>query len=192
MSGKDAIIEKIRSDAQDVMTGISEDANKRGMEIIHNAQNDAKIYSDAQVAASYAERDEIIRRKITVANLEVKKLLLAAKQELLGRAFSDACAAIHNDKKGYEALLIGMMKCADDGDEITFAEADKEFVTDKWFAEATKQAAKRLKKSASFGDFSGGILITGSGSDKNFTLEVELAGVREEYEPEIAKLLFGE
>ena len=54
MSGKDAIIEKIRSDAKDIITGISEEANKKGMELIHNAQDDAKLYSDKQMAESYA------------------------------------------------------------------------------------------------------------------------------------------
>jgi len=192
MSGKDAIIEKIRSDAQEVITGVSEDANKKGMEIIHTALNDAKIYSDKQMNESFAERDEIIRRKITVANLEVKKMLLATKQQILEDAFIKAAEAVRADKKKYEQLLIGMMKCADDGDEITFSVKDKALVTEKWFASATEKAGKKLKKSATFGDFAGGILIAGKVSDKNFTLEVELASVREECEPQIAKLLFGE
>ena len=99
---------------------------------------------------------------------------------------------IRTDKAGYEKLLIGMMKCADDGDEVTFSVKDRDLVTDKWFDSAIKKAKKKLTKSPVFGDFSGGILISGKGSDKNFTLEVELAGVREEYEPQIAKLIFGE
>jgi len=192
MSGKDAIIEKIRSDAKDVIKGISEEANKKGMELVHNAQDDAKLYSDKQMSESYAERDEIIRRRITVANLEVKKVLLAAKQQLIRQAFEKACEEIRADKAGYEKLLIGMMKCADDGDEVTFSEKDRALVTDAWFASAAKKAKKDLKKNSSFGDFAGGILISGKGSDKNFTLEVELAGIREEYEPQIAKLLFGD
>ena len=102
MSGEDAIIEKIRSDAQEVITGVSEDANKKGMEIIHTALNDAKIYSDKQMNESFAERDEIIRRKITVANLEVKKMLLATKQQILEDAFIKAAEAVRADKKKYE------------------------------------------------------------------------------------------
>lgn len=192
MSGKDAIIEKIRSDAQEVITGVSEDANKKGMEIIHAALDDAKIYTDKQMNDSFAERDEIIRRRITVANLEVKKILLASKQQIMENAFNEALDAIKADKKKYEEILIGMMKCADDGDEITFSIRDKSLATDKWFASACEKAKKKLKKSAAWGDFSGGILIAGKISDKNFTLEVELASIREEHEPEIAKLLFGE
>ncbi len=192
MSGKDAIIEKIRSDAQDVMTGLSEDANKKGMEIIHVAQNDAKIYAEKQMTESYAERDEIIRRRITVANLEVKKIILAAKQKVIKDAFEKAADAIRADKKRYEKMLAGMVQCADDGDVITFSEKDKGLVTDAWFASVIKKMDKKPKKSDTYGDFSGGILIAGKGSDKNFTLEVELSGVREDYEPQIAKLLFGE
>lgn len=192
MSGKDAIIDKIRADAQEIITGVSEDANKKGMEIIHTALNDAKIYSDKQMNDSFAERDEIIRRRITVANLEVKKLLLATKQQILEEAFQKAVAAVRADKKKYEEMLLGMLKCAEDGDEITFSAEDKSMVTDAWFAKATEKAGKKLKKNPHFGDFSGGILIAGKDSDKNFTLDVELASIREEYEPQIAKILFGE
>ena len=154
--------------------------------------NDAKIYSDKQMNASYAERDEIIRRRITVANLEVKKLLLATKQQILEETFRKAVESIREDEKQYEKMLIGMIKCADDGDEITFSAQDKKLVTDAWFASACEKAGKKVKKNRLFGDFSGGILIAGKVSDKNFTLDVELASVREEYEPQIAKMLFGE
>ena len=192
MSGTDAIIEKIRSDAQNVINGINEDADKKSREILGVASNDAKIYSEKQMEESYAEREEIIRRRITVADLEVKKLLLGTKREIMQKTFLQAVDAIRADKDSYEKMLVGMIGRADDGDEITFSEKDKELVTDAWFENVCKKVGKSLRKSAAYGAFSGGILIAGASSDKNFTLEVELGEVREEYEPQIAKLLFGE
>ena len=192
MSGKDAIIEKIKTDAQAVMNGISEDARTKGMEIQRVASEDAKIYSEKQRAASFEQREEIIRRRMTVADLEVKKMLLGAKQELMRRAFDEAAKAIRSDRPAYEKMLIGMLRCADDGDKVTFSENDKDLVTEKWFEEVVSKLDKKPIMDPEYGNFSGGILISGVGSDKNFTLEVELSCVREEYEPQIAKLLFGE
>lgn len=192
MSGKDAIIEKIESDARAIMIGISEEADKKGQEILRVANNDARIYSEQQLSESTAEREEIIRRRITVANLEVKKMLLAARRDIMEQTFREAADAVRADREGYEKMLLGMLACADDGDEITFSEKDKELASDKWFASAVRKVGKMLTKNPEYGSFSGGILIKGAQSDKNFTLEVELGEVRDNYEPQIAALLFGE
>ena len=191
MSGKDAIIEKIKSDAREIAVSTSEEASRRGMEIIRQAQENAKLYHEKHMEESAAERDEILQRKTTVANLEVKKMLLAAKQELLSESFSAAATLIRSDAR-YPDMLLGMLSKASDGDAVTFAEADKDLVTKEWFENAVQKIGKKITMNTAFGSFLGGIVLSSGGSDKNLTLEVELAGVRDGYEPEIATMLFGE
>ncbi len=191
MSGKDAIIEKIRSDAREIAVSTSEEASRRGMEIIRQAQENAKLYHEKHMEESAAERDEILQRKTTVANLEVKKMLLAAKQELISKSFADAAALIRADKR-YPDMLEGMLKNANDGDVVTFSERDKDLVSSGWFETAAQKIGKKITMNTVFGSFLGGIVLSSGGSDKNLTLEVELAGVRDGYEPEIAAMLFGE
>ena len=192
MSGKDAIIEKIRADARQKANSTLEEGNRKAQEAISIAYNDVKIYKEKNMAESYAERDEIVRRKITVANLEVKKLLLQAKKEIIDRAFEEALQAVKADKKGYEALIKRMLSFAEDGDEAVISESDKDVITAAFIASCAKEYGKKVTLSPTYGNFAGGIMLTGKGSDKNLTLEVELNAVRGEYEPAIAELLFGE
>ncbi len=191
MTGKEAIVEKILADARSIANSTLEEAGKRGSEIIGVAQSDAKIYREKNMAESYLEREEIIRRKMTVGNLEVKKLLLSTRQELMAQAFDGALKAIKADVKGYLKLLDGMLDSAEDGDTVILSEQDKDLVGKKWLD--GKAAEKKIKiEFGGYGNFAGGMIIAGDGSDKNLSLEVELKTVREEYEPEIAGLLFGD
>lgn len=192
MTGKEAIIAKIISDAQRKANSTLEEGNKRALEIISVAQNDARIYKDKNMAESYAERDEIVRRKITVANLEVKKNILMVKKTILDKAFDEALVEIKKDKVGYLGLISRMLKFAEDGEVVTIAESDKEVVTKEWVVTTAGSYCKKVSVNDTYGSFCGGIIISGGGSDKNLTLEVELSTVRDEYEPQIADVLFGE
>ena len=191
MTGKESIIDTIISDAQIRANSTVEEASKRGAEILGVAENDARIYREKNMAESYVERDEIIRRRITVGNLEVKKLLLKTKQNLISDAFDKALKEIKSDVKSYLKLLDGMLDCAEDGDTVTFSEEDKDIVSEKWLAGKATDKKKKLSFGG-YGKFCGGMIISGKGSDKNLTLEVELKSIREEYEPDIAGILFGE
>lgn len=192
MTGKEAIIAKIISDAQRKANSTLEEGNRRALEIISVAQNDARIYKDKNMAESYAERDEIVRRKITVANLEVKKNILMVKKTILDKAFDEALVEIKKDKVGYLGLISRMLKFAEDGEVVTIAESDKEVVTKEWVVATAVSYGKKVSVNDTYGSFCGGIIISGGGSDKNLTLEVELSTVRDEYEPQIADVLFGE
>lgn len=189
MSGKEAIIEKILSDARAIVNSTLEEANIFCTDEISVAQNDVKVYREKNMAESYLEREEIIRRKITVANLEVKKLVLQAKQELIGVAFTQAVDAIKNDTVSYQKLVERMINMANDGDIVTFSQLDKDLFDEKWLKAHTN---KNVKINKDYGTFCGGVILEGKGSDKNMTLEVELDSVRNNHEPEIAATLFGE
>lgn len=189
MTGKEAIIEKILADARAIANSTLEEAGKRGSEIIGVAQRDAEIYREKNMKESYAEREETVRRRITAANLEVKKTLLAAKQALISEAFDKAVEDIRADKKTYLKLLDGMLDCAADGDTVTFSESDKDIISKKWLD--GKAADRNIKLNfGGFGNFRGGMIISDGGSDKNLSLEVEIKSVREIYEPQIADILF--
>lgn len=127
-----------------------------------------------------------------MANLEVKKLILGAKQELIGKAFVESIDSIRADKDGYKQLLLGMLEYATDGDTLTISKLDKAILTPKDVDEIAKQKNIKLLLNKEYGDFAGGIILSNAITDKNFTLEVELSTLRDEIEPEIAKKLFGE
>lgn len=191
MKGKEAIVEKIVSDARAIANSTLEEASACGRSTIAAAENDARIYREKNMRESYEERDEIIRRKTTVANLEVKKLVLAKKQQVISQAFSEAVRLIKADRQGYFDILKGMISKADDGDKIFFSVSDADIVDEKWLLDAAKEQKKDVTFGG-YGSFVGGMVAEGGDSDKNMTLEVELQAIRESYEATIADILFGE
>lgn len=192
MKGKEEIINKIIRDAQKIATSTLEEGVAKAQEIINVAENDAKIYRAKNRTESQQERDDILRRRITVANLEVKKLMLAAKQQLIGKAFDESVDAIRADKKGYAEMLKGMLGYASDGDILTISKNDKDIFTKKFIDEAVAAKGVKVTLNSQLGNFKGGIILSNASSDKNFTLEVELSSLRDEIEPEIARMLFGD
>ena len=192
MTGKEAIIDKIRQDARQKANSTLEEGSKRAQEAISIAYNDARIYKEKNMAESYAERDEIVRRKITVANLEVKKMTLQAKKQIIDKAFEEAVGLIKADKDGYLALIKRMMRFAEDGDVVVIAEADKKLVSKDFIVKQAAEYGKKVTVSDEYGAFCGGLILRSENADKNLTLEEELNGVRRDYEPAIAEVLFGE
>lgn len=192
MKGKEEIIKKIIKDAQKIATSTLEEGVAKAQETINLAENDAKIFRSKNRTESQQERDDIIRRRITVANLEVKKLMLAAKQQVIGKAFEESIDVIKKDKKGYTQMLKGMLGYASDGDTLTISKSDKDIFTKKFIDEAVAKKGIKVTLNKQLGEFKGGIILSSAGSDKNFTLEVELASLRDEIEPEIARMLFGD
>lgn len=191
MSGLEEIIEKIIKDAINKANSTSEEANTKASEIIEVANNDARIYIEKNMQESYLERDDIIKRKISAANLETRKMILKTKQDLISQAFEEAVIEIKSNPSKYKVLIAKMIEKAEDGDKIVISKEDKDFISDTFVQEVL--AKKKIKASVSdtYGDFSGGIIIKGKYADKNMSLEVELAGIRDEKEPEIVNLLFG-
>ena len=192
MGGKEAIIEKIKAEARIKANSTLEEGAKKAKDEIEIANNDAKIYKEKNMAESYEERSNILKRKETVANLEVKKLFLQAKKEVIDKAFKEAVEAIKKDEASYKALVSRMISFAEDGDEIVVAKADEKILTEKFLTETAKKCGKEIKKFSVSDAFEGGIVLKGNGVDKNLTLENELTAVRNEYEVEIADILFGE
>ena len=192
MTGKEAIIEKIRADARQKVNSTLAEGARKAQEAIALARAGVKIYKDRNMSESYAERDEIINRRITVANLDVKKLILKAKVTAIDKAFEEATKEIKADKSRYLELIKRMIKFADDGDTVIISESDKDVITGQFIDECAKNYGKKISLSREYGAFIGGIMLSGDNSDKNLTLEAELSELRGKYESQIAEMLFGE
>ena len=94
MNEKDAIIQKIISDAQDRAEKILSDANEKARLIWAEAQSESeKALIDCEKESDRAEK-ELIERKKTLARLEGRKILLGAKQKAVESAFENALSAL--------------------------------------------------------------------------------------------------
>ncbi len=189
---KEAIVEKIISDAHLKADSIVAEANAKADEIISAAAEECKGY----MYSFKSETDKMIfdvdARSKTVAELDARKLTLAAKTKVLDVVYERTLENLRNlDKEAYSALVFGMLENAKDGDVVTISEREKDIVTKESLAEFAKKKGIKLTLAEQFGDFDGGIVLGENGVDKNFTLEVEVALLKEQTEAKTAKEIFG-
>lgn len=189
---KEAIVEKIISDAHLKADSIVAEANAKADEIISAAAEECKGY----MYSFKSETDKMIfdvdARSKTVAELDARKLTLAAKTKVLDVVYERTLENLRNlDKEAYSALVFGMLENAKDGDVVTISEREKDIVTKESLAEFAKKKGIKLTPAEQAGDFDGGIVLGENGVDKNFTLEVEVALLKEQTEAKTAKEIFG-
>ena len=174
---KEAIVEKIISDAHLRADAIIGEANAKADEVISAAAEECKAY----LYNFKAETDKMVfdveARSKTVAELDAKKLALAAKTKVLDVVYERTLDNLRKlDKDTYSELIFAMLQNAKDGDVVTISKREKDI---------------SLTLSDKLGDFDGGVILSENGVDKNFTFEIEVALLKEQTEANVAKEIFG-
>lgn len=189
---KEAIVEKIISDAHLRADAIIGEANAKADEVISAAAEECKAY----LYNFKAETDKMVfdveARSKTVAELDAKKLALAAKTKVLDVVYERTFDNLRNlDKDTYSELIFAMLQNAKDGDVVTISKREKDIVTTELLAQFAKEKGISLTLSDKLGDFDGGVILSENGVDKNFTFEIEVALLKEQTEANVAKEIFG-
>ena len=189
---KEAIVEKIISDAHLRADAIIGEANAKADEVISAAAEECKAY----LYYFKAETDKMVfdveARSKTVAELDAKKLALAAKTKVLDVVYERTLDNLRNlDKDTYSELIFAMLQNAKDGDVVTISKREKDIVTTESLAQFAKEKGISLTLSDKLGDFDGGVILSENGVDKNFTFEIEVALLKEQTEANVAKEIFG-
>lgn len=192
MDGQQKIIDKILSDATHDAGEMLSEALKKAEALVAAKQAEADAEYDISVEEARKAGEEVVRRRLTVADLEVKKLLLSAKKQAVDEAFEESLKKLLALPKEEYTALVGSMiaSAADDGDAVVISENDKNVLTKAVFDKISAKIGKKLTLSDTFGNFRGGVMLLGKGVDKNLTFESELALLRDEVEPEVAKIMF--
>ncbi|MDY3255630.1 MAG: V-type ATP synthase subunit E family protein [Eubacteriales bacterium] len=192
MDGQQKIIDKILSDAKHDAGEMLSEALKKAEALVAAKQSEADAEYDLSVEEARKAGEEVVRRRLTVADLEVKKLLLSAKKQAVDEAFEESLKKLLALPKEEYTALVGSMiaSAADDGDVVVISENDKNVLTKAFFDKISAKIGKKLTLSDTFGNFKGGVMLLGKGVDKNLTFESELALLRDEVEPEVAKIMF--
>ena len=192
MSGKEAIIQKIVAQANEKAAKLLEDAQGRATAVLQDATE--QIEQSRKFADAKAKEDaaEVLRRRKSVADLEVRKYRLAVKQQMMDTAFSKAHQAVLNmDDKAYLQLISKLLaEYAENGEELTVSKRDAKRITQAVVDAAVADRKVTLSKVP--GDFEGGFVLSKEGYEKNVTLEILLQTLRQEIEPQIAAVLFEE
>ena len=189
MEGKEAIIARILGDAEKRAKVLLDEAEENAKESMKEAEEWAENYKETQRAHLKEETENLIARKKTVAQLDCRKAMLRAKQDVIEAVFSRVLekACVFGKEKYLSVVERLLAEYAERGDCIYLAE-------DAPFGEEELMHLGIVKKLAlKFGGkekLKGGVYLTNEVSDKDLSFAALIGSKKEELETEIANSLF--
>ena len=195
MNGIEKITQRIEADAQAEIDRILSEAQEEADQITgrYKAQADAEAASlAARNEKSAAEREE---RLVSVAQMEARKVQLAAKQEMVERAYDLAleklCAM--PDARYTEVLAGLLVQASSNGrEEAIFSPEDRERVGKAAVDKANAASGKQLKLSKETRPLKGGFVLRDANIEVNCTFDTLVRLEKAETTGAVVKKLFPE
>lgn len=190
MEGKEAIVGRIISDAEKKAAERKAEAVARADAALADAKARAGEYLANGRRVLEKEAAEIVARRETVAGLDRRKLMLAAKRGAVEAALARALEIARAfDKKKYLSVLEDLLQAyAEEGDAAELAAdapvSDREFTSCKAFTE------KKLRFAGRNESLAGGVRLENDVCVKDLSFRALLEANRNELEREIAAAVF--
>lgn len=194
MNSAKGILDKITATSEEQIAENIDKAENTAKGIIDNANAESeKAIADFE-ATKEATFNEVVRRRLSVANLDAKKAIMNAKRASIDDAFNEAlneCVKLDNAK--YLHIIESMIKAnAKDGDKVVISEADSKRITKKFVADIAKEMGINLSLASEMASFNGGIVLSNDSFDKNLTFDSEVAEIKENADSDLLSKLFKE
>lgn len=189
----------------DIKSKIEADAKRESELIIQKAQeqvDEIRAKSETEISAleqSYQDRfkkeePEILNRREIVARLDVKKIDLDAKQELVSMAFGEAVkvlSALPKDKcLAFSKVLLE--KAVETGKEVVFLPEKEKNFTKAWLDAYNEEHKTSLTIAKEKLPISGGFVLQNEDIDTNCSFDMLVSWIREDFEAGVVKRLFSE
>ena len=193
MNGIEKITQRITSDAQAEVDRILGDAREEAARITANyrEQADAEAQElDAKNERAAAEQEE---RLISAAQMKASRFLLAAKQEMVEKAYIQAldklCAM---PKEQYVDVLAKLLVEASSSgkEEAVFSKEDRERVGKAAVEKANQLSGKQLRLSEETQPIRGGFILKDKNVEVNCTFETLVRLQKAETAGAVVKTLF--
>jgi len=194
------VSEKILADARAEAERIETEAREQTGQLLQQvdqevADRQAQLDGDIQRAAE-AERLQLLAR----ARMKSRLAELGVRQEAIGSVFERAAEALRSLPDGqYRTLIVNWMLAAvETGEERVVVGTDETRIDHALVSEVNKRLSEKLDKEGrlSLADerrpIGAGFILVGQRTEVNASLAVMLAAARNELEPELARVLFGE
>ncbi|NMB40480.1 MAG: hypothetical protein GX996_00870 [Firmicutes bacterium] len=198
--GAERISRRILNDARAQAEKIVAEATEKANGIRAGAEKETAERKERILERAQKEAEEQKRRILGMAQLDARKDMLAAKQEMIEKAFEQALAELTNlEKDAYleylQKMLLASMKTGEE--TVILSPRDKDKIPAKFWKNLRRElTATGRKGKPSLGpeapDIKGGFILQSGGVEINNTFQALLEMQRDELEPEVASLLFGE
>lgn len=190
MNNGASITDKIKSDAEIIINDNLAVANEKASKIVERAEKVAKDELNKLKGELPLLEKEIIDRRVTVANIDAKKIILIKKTEVIDAVFAEAEDVIAKDKR-YKPWIIGLIRAnADNGDIVLIGADDKKLITAKDIEDIAKAKKITLELSTDTPNFKHGAVLVGKTLDKNLTLEGLMKQSRDDLMSVVTEKLF--
>lgn len=198
MNGIEKITQRIEADTQQEVNAILEKARTEAAGILADYEEKAQAEYDRALSKGKTDAAYHVERMAGVAELEGRKRKLAAKQEMLDKAFDTALQkllglpeqqytdllvklAVSGTSTGKEALIFSVKDRPRYGKQVVIAANSQ--------LEAMGRTAG-LTLSEESRDFEGGLYIQDGNIENNCTFSTIVRMLRQQMGSEVAKLLF--
>ncbi len=196
--GAERITKRILEDAHAAAEKIREESAEKAASAESEARQKAERRQETILEQGRKDAEEQKRRIIGVAELEARKELLSAKQEMIGEAFQKSLEQLTGqDDRDYLSVIREMLlNFVETGTEtVIFSERDLKRISDDFWKEINNEVSGKdkqgdLKLSEETRNIKGGFILQSDGVEVNCSFEALLEMKRDELEPELAAILF--
>ena len=196
----DDILRKIKADAQAEADAILSAAHAERARVLQEAGNRAQAAARRVEATGSARADEAKRKELATANVEVCRMVLQAKQQVLNEVFERAVDGLGDLPDGeYRELLAGLAAqgALSGSEQIVVSQRDRGRLGEGFPVIVNRLLqARGLPGNLSYSErtrpFRGGLVLSAGDIEMNMSFERTLASLRESLEPGVAAMLFSE
>lgn len=199
MAGAEKIVERILADARQHAAAIKAEAEEKAAGIIEKARSEAEKSRRRILDKARATAEERRRRILTIAELEGRKAVLAAKEALLEEAFATALKNLRElDTPSYQQVIRSLLlrSVRTGSEEVVISPEDQDRLTPEFITSVNQEIRLRTRgKGLTLASErrplgGGGFVLRSGGVEINNSFAALLAMQREELEPEVAAVLF--
>ena len=193
MSGIDVIISQIEQDTQAVCEKIIAEAQAKADKILAEARDQAQSVAAAGKDKTAARVADIKKRGDSAADLEEKRVMLRAKQDIIStmlkKGLDDAKNLPDNE---YFALIVQMVEKYSQPEDgiICFGRRDKERMPYDLPERVNSAAKGRLTLAVEDADIDAGFILKYGGIEQNCSFDAIFASEAETLSDRAGKLLF--
>ncbi|NLZ80679.1 MAG: hypothetical protein GX913_02575 [Clostridiales bacterium] len=204
MTGLDKIIRHIQEDAASIAGSTLKDGQNKSDEILAEALAEGNRKGAEILKQSEADVRTSLNRSKSAADLMERKLILEAKQQIIGQVIEDAIKTLKDmpEEEYFETILKMVEKYAlDKKGEILFSRKDLERLPNHYEATINKRLSNNrlINQSEAFlsiskesKDIDGGfILLYGDDIEENCTFDALFLAAKESLQDKVNEMLFG-
>ena len=193
MSGIDVIISQIEQDTQAVCEKIIAEAQAKADKILAEARDQAQSVAAAGKEKTAARVADIKKRGESAADLEEKRVMLCAKQDIIATMLKTGLDDAKNlPDNEYFALIVQMVEKYSQPEDgiICFGRRDKERMPDDLPERVNSAAKGRLTLAVEDADIDAGFILKYGGIEQNCSFDAIFASEAETLSDRAGKLLF--